>query len=717
MRLNTSPWFRAALVLLACGVGPSTAAGREDDTTSPILLSVAISPTAVDVTAQPDTVLVQITASDDLSGVQDYVTAFLFSPTGAQQVYAGLVRIAGTPQNGTWAGGFVIPRFSEAGDWQLRLSPYDAVNNGHVYLPAELAALGFQHTVSVTSVPDMTAPTLLSVSINPTAVDVTSQPDTVRVQVALSDDLSGVQDYVTSFLYSPSGAQSVYAGLVRVSGTAEDGVWSGDFLIPAFSEAGDWELRLSPYDAVGNGHVYLPAELELLEFPHVVVVTSASDAAYPELLSVSINPTIVDVTSQPDTVRVQIGVRDDLSGVQEYVSAFLFSPTGTQSIYAGLVRVSGTPVNGIWSGDFLIPTYSEAGEWQLRLSPYDAVGNGHAYLPAELDSLGFSHTVRVSTYEVSAVTDVGNDQGRRVRVRWARHPEDAAGAATPIVSYSVWRRIGPYKKSGADPATPPTLAPAAYPPGDWDFVKSVPAHGEWSYNTVCETLADSSIVGGLVWSTFFVRAETAGPLVFFDTQPDSGYSVDNLPPAPPAGLTGVYAAGTTQLEWNDSLEDDFWYYRLYRGDSEGFVPGLANLIATGREAAWVDTDAGPGFYKLSAVDRNGNESTFASLTPGATSDVPGRVAAFRLLPNQPNPFNPRTTIRFELPVAGLARLAVFDVAGRQVRVLIDGALPVGSREAVWDGRDAAGREVASGTYLARLEAVGQVAVIRMMLVR
>ena len=63
------------------------------------------------------------------------------------------------------------------------------------------------------------------------------------------------------------------------------------------------------------------------------------------------------------------------------------------------------------------------------------------------------------------------------------------------------------------------------------------------------------------------------------------------------------------------------------------------------------------------------------------------------------------------------RLAVFDLAGRLVRTLIDASLPQGSHEAVWDGRDESGREVGSGSYLARLEFGGMVETVRMGLVR
>jgi hypothetical protein len=89
----------------------------------------------------------------------------------------------------------------------------------------------------------------------------------------------------------------------------------------------------------------------------------------------------------------------------------------------------------------------------------------------------------------------------------------------------------------------------------------------------------------------------------------------------------------------------------------------------------------------------------------------------RLRQNVPTPFNPRTTIRFDLPAAGSARLAVYDVAGRLIRSLVDAELPQGSHEAIWDGRNEAGRAVASGSYFARLLAGDRVETVRMGLVK
>ena len=71
----------------------------------------------------------------------------------------------------------------------------------------------------------------------------------------------------------------------------------------------------------------------------------------------------------------------------------------------------------------------------------------------------------------------------------------------------------------------------------------------------------------------------------------------------------------------------------------------------------------------------------------------------RLLPAVPNPFNPQTTLRFNLATDGPVRLAVCDLNGRRVRTVVDEILAAGDHAAVWDGRDDAGRPVASGVYL------------------
>lgn len=82
-------------------------------------------------------------------------------------------------------------------------------------------------------------------------------------------------------------------------------------------------------------------------------------------------------------------------------------------------------------------------------------------------------------------------------------------------------------------------------------------------------------------------------------------------------------------------------------------------------------------------------------------DIPPLYRNF-LDQNFPNPFNPRTTIRFGLRSRGPVGLRIYDVSGRLVRTLVDSELEAGPHRVVWDGRNNGGSQVASGVYFCRL---------------
>jgi hypothetical protein len=93
----------------------------------------------------------------------------------------------------------------------------------------------------------------------------------------------------------------------------------------------------------------------------------------------------------------------------------------------------------------------------------------------------------------------------------------------------------------------------------------------------------------------------------------------------------------------------------------------------------------------------------------------GSSATFRsvLLQNSPNPFNPFTTIHYEVSEAAWVTVDVYSVDGRLVRKLACGLQEPGRYDVLWDGRDATGQGVASGVYLCRAQ-IGQFDGIRKM---
>ncbi|MBI4491022.1 MAG: T9SS type A sorting domain-containing protein [Deltaproteobacteria bacterium] len=90
---------------------------------------------------------------------------------------------------------------------------------------------------------------------------------------------------------------------------------------------------------------------------------------------------------------------------------------------------------------------------------------------------------------------------------------------------------------------------------------------------------------------------------------------------------------------------------------------------------------------------------------------------FGLDQNYPNPFNPATQIAYRLPVDSNVRLAVYNILGQQIRTLMNGFTPAGAYTVTWDGKDEAGRQVASGMYLYRLDAGKFSSVKRMTLLK
>ena len=130
--------------------------------------------------------------------------------------------------------------------------------------------------------------------------------------------------------------------------------------------------------------------------------------------------------------------------------------------------------------------------------------------------------------------------------------------------------------------------------------------------------------------------------------------------------------------------------------------------------AGADPVHGPGelLRIYSAVGPDNVQLTRAAFNDGSIVARPGKMAlegtplGYALHGNVPNPFNPETSISFELPAESQVQLEIFDVVGQQVRTLVADALSAGPHQVRWNGRDDAGATVSSGIYFYRLQARG-----------
>jgi hypothetical protein len=162
-----------------------------------------------------------------------------------------------------------------------------------------------------------------------------------------------------------------------------------------------------------------------------------------------------------------------------------------------------------------------------------------------------------------------------------------------------------------------------------------------------------------------------------------------------AGAAGVVERRTPESNWE------------LRGQAERAEGGVAR---------YEDTAVTPGSryaYRLLLGNGGGRTAETWVTIPGA----PPAPRALTLLPARPNPASGSVLWRYYLPVAGRARLSVWDTRGRLVRELVAGDKDPGWHQAEWDGRDREGRDVASGTYFARVDAGGRAERRKIVLVR
>ena len=322
---------------------------------------------------------------------------------------------------------------------------------------------------------------------------------------------------------------------------------------------------------------------------------------------------------------------------------------------------------------------------------------------------------------ITGVTDVPGDQGGQVRVKWNGSYLDSL-PTLEIGTYGIWRQVSATAaaraiRAGArvlrsdaevESAAPGVYREVATATGStyWEGVGSIPARGQALYSYVAPSLVDSSAVG-INRSTYLVDAHAAFFPYFWSAAPDSGYSVDNLRPTVPQGFVAVAAVSGINLHWSRNPDLDLGGYRLYRGASGDFATGSATLVAALSDTAYLDLDGGmTSTYKLVALDVHGNASDPAVGQPQLPVDAPGPSipAVLSFGPGVPNPVRDRCVFRLGTPVSQAVRVAIYDAGGREVRTLLDGMVPPGVLDVTWDGRDATGHAVASGVYLARMQA-------------
>ena len=172
-------------------------------------------------------------------------------------------------------------------------------------------------------------------------------------------------------------------------------------------------------------------------------------------------------------------------------------------------------------------------------------------------------------------------------------------------------------------------------------------------------------------------------------------------------VLSVSVGGTAnQYQWTKdgviiqgAIDSSYTISSATASDEGSYVCEITNTIAT----------------ELTLFSRAVNVTV--SVSTGIEDQLGHVPETFSLNQNYPNPFNPVTNIRYELTKSSSVVLQVFDVLGREVRVLVNEVKPAGLHEVKWDGLNDAGLPVSSGLYLYRIENQNQVVMKKMVLMR
>jgi hypothetical protein len=152
------------------------------------------------------------------------------------------------------------------------------------------------------------------------------------------------------------------------------------------------------------------------------------------------------------------------------------------------------------------------------------------------------------------------------------------------------------------------------------------------------------------------------------------------------------------------------------GDNQPALTGMGPLLTLTFRVDQLG-DPGLGFGTIVARDTSNQDVVVTTNILDEVTDVEAPPSVTALHPNSPNPFNPSTTVAFDLAQDGRVQVRIYDMRGSLVTTLTNENLPAGHHTVRWNGRDQSGRGVASGTYLLRMTAPGVELRRRMMLLK
>jgi len=242
-----------------------------------------------------------------------------------------------------------------------------------------------------------------------------------------------------------------------------------------------------------------------------------------------------------------------------------------------------------------------------------------------------------------------------------------------------------------------------------------------AYQRIVRVIIDYDLVigfGSITWSAGYSVSNQNNTDITGALEPIPPELTDISLPVELSSFNAVAENDKVVLTWTTQSEINNQGFEVYRSTQEG---GTYALIAsyennealqgagnsnTERSYRYEDRLIAAGqtyWYQIADVDYSGVRTFHGPVSAAAPEAVAERYVFH---PNYPNPFNPETNIRFEIPANAMnssVKLTVYNNLGMEIRTLINGSVEPGIHSLTWDGRNDYGEKMASGVYFLRLE--------------
>jgi hypothetical protein len=190
----------------------------------------------------------------------------------------------------------------------------------------------------------------------------------------------------------------------------------------------------------------------------------------------------------------------------------------------------------------------------------------------------------------------------------------------------------------------------------------------------------------------------------------------------------IYSEARVELQWITESESNSWGFNVYRSldKDKNYSQINARLIKAAGNSTQrriyrfqdnrVEEDI-TYWYQLQQIDIDGATQFFGPISMSTSSAISHVPQLFDFYENYPNPFNPSTTLQFDLPSSEHVLMEIFDISGKKVKTLVDEQLSAGSYPVLWDGTNFDNQQVSAGAYFCRIIAGSFQQVNKMMLLK